>query len=402
MAAPNSYLLVLRAAPVPSADVIRIIGTKKNNDVPPGPTNIGTLPGVATVALPGYGEGKQVALSTDLLGRLRVFDTSGSGGISQADLTAFFEAVTSFNPIGGERQDVTITIPNGKAGVARLTPFRAIHLNLRDSGGVELLGQKLMAGSVPVTVASDQPPIPTTIVPSNAATGISTGIRTLGGGTAGSLNVIRATTYNEQTVDAQRSFTSSSASDTGAGTGAQQVTLTYYNSLGAGPFTEVVTLAGAVAVATVATNICFIEKMVVTRAGSVGANVGTITLFVNNTGGGGTIGTIGLASKGPSGGDRRTLWAHHYVAAGITASLATLVVGTSSATSALFFLRAKQIGVTGAVEILVSDLVRASTTSVVRVLAIPIKVVGPALVTTYGIPDQNSAVLSASFDFSEA
>jgi hypothetical protein len=213
--------------------------------------------------------------------------------------------------------------------------------------------------------------------------------------------VIRATTYNEQTVNAQRSFTSSSASDTGAGTGAQQVTLTYYDQTGAGPFTEVVTLAGAVAVATAATNICFIEKMVVTRVGWGGANVGTITLFVNSTGGGGTIGTIGLASLGPAGGDNRTLWSHHYVATGITASLVTLVVGTSSATSALFFLKAKAIGVTGAVEIVVSDVVRASTTSVVRFLGVPIKIVGPAFVSSYAIPDQNGAVLSATFDFSE-
>jgi len=183
-------------------------------------------------------------------GSINTVDLSGSGGIAQADLSAFFETVTFFNPIGGERKDVTISIPDGKAGVARLTPFRAIHLNLRDNVGTELLGQKLMADSIPVTLASDQSPTAVTIVPTNAATGVSAGIRTLGGGTAGSLNVVRATTYTEQTVNAQRSFASSSASDTGAGTGAQQVTLTYYDATGAGPFTEVVTLAGVVAVAT--------------------------------------------------------------------------------------------------------------------------------------------------------
>jgi hypothetical protein len=67
----------LRSAPIPSALVERVVGTKKNNDVPPGPTNLGTLPGVATVADPTYVEGKQVALSTDLAGNLRV-TTSGS------------------------------------------------------------------------------------------------------------------------------------------------------------------------------------------------------------------------------------------------------------------------------------------------------------------------------------
>src|SRR3990172_776627 len=138
MAAPNSYILVLRSAPVPSADVTRVMGTKKNNDVAPGPTNLGVLPAVATVADPAYAEGKQVALSATLAGILRVFDTSGSGGTSQADLSAFLEAVTLFTPVGGERQDATIIIPNGKAGVSRLTPFRAIHVNLRDNGGIEI------------------------------------------------------------------------------------------------------------------------------------------------------------------------------------------------------------------------------------------------------------------------
>ena len=55
----------------------------------------------------------------------------------------------------------------------------------------------------------------------------------------------------------------------------------------------------------------------------------------------------------------------------------------------------------GASEVLASDIARASTTSVVRILGIPIRVVGPAIVIAYGIPDQNNAVLTASFDFSE-
>src|SRR3989304_918426 len=98
MAAPNSYILVLRSAPVPSAGVTRVMGTKKNNDVAPGPFNLGVLPAVATVANPAYGEGKQVALSADLLGNLRVFDTSGSGGISPGGLTGFLQGGVQVQP----------------------------------------------------------------------------------------------------------------------------------------------------------------------------------------------------------------------------------------------------------------------------------------------------------------
>ena len=65
------------------------VGTKTNNNAAPGATNVGTLPGLANANLPAWTEGNQVALSTDLNGRLRVttgdaatYSASSNGTIS--------------------------------------------------------------------------------------------------------------------------------------------------------------------------------------------------------------------------------------------------------------------------------------------------------------------------------
>jgi hypothetical protein len=125
------------------------------------------------------------------------------------------------------------------------------------------------------------------------------------------LQAVRATTYTEQASNAQRSVSSSSASDASAGTGARTIKITYYTSTYTGPFTETITLNGTTTVNTVSTTICFIEKIEVVTVGSGGSNAGTISLFAATAGGGGTIGTIAI-------GDNNTFWAHHYIATGKT------------------------------------------------------------------------------------
>jgi hypothetical protein len=281
---------------------------------------------------------------------------------------------------------------------------QGVGLRLSESGGsYEAKGQKTMSGSIPVTIADDQSPIPITIGPKNSLTGFSIGTIKLGGGTANTLNAVLATTYNEQIVNAQRSFASSSASDTAAGVGARQVIITYYDSTCAGPFTETVTLNGLAAVATINTNICFIESMIVTSVGTTGRNVGIITLFVNNTGGGGTIGTIGVGNVIATQGDNRTFWSHHYVQPGKTASLATLVasaVVAGAISTCAFILRSRNPTVSTSPDIQISEFLVMSQ-AVVRALGIPIKVLGPARITTHGIPAGNNNTLFASFDFSE-
>lgn len=134
---------------------------------------------------------------------------------------------------------------------------------------------------------------------------------------ATSTKTVRGTVYTPQTNNAQRSISSSSASDTAAGTGAQKVQITYYDATGAGPTTEIITLNGTTAVDTVSTTIAFIESMIVTQVGSGGGNVGTVSLFIGLAGGGGAF-----ASIAP--GDNQTYWAHHYVAAGKTCYITEL------------------------------------------------------------------------------
>jgi hypothetical protein len=151
------------------------------------------------------------------------------------------------------------------------------------------VGQKAMVNSVPVAVASDQAPIPVTFTQALGRTGISSGGVVLGGSTANTLQVMRATTYTEPTSAAQRSLASASANDAAAGTGGRTVKITYYDGAGAGPLTETVTLNGTSAVNTVATNIQFIEKMEVVTVGSLGANAAAITLYGSTGGGGGVV-----------------------------------------------------------------------------------------------------------------
>src|SRR4051812_44779293 len=111
---------------------------------------------------------------------------------------------------------------------------------------------------------------------------------------------LNATTYNEQTSGAQRSFKSSSANDAAAGSGVRQVKIVYYtlSSAGviAGPFTEIVTLNGTVAVPTVATNIALVERLEAVAVGSGGVAAGTITLYDDAGGAGSAICSIAVGA----------------------------------------------------------------------------------------------------------
>lgn len=214
--------------------------------------------------------------------------------------------------------------------------------------------------------------------------------------------VVRRTTYNEQTVNAQRSFISSSANDDGspAGTGARTLTFVYYTATGTGPFTETITLNGTGCVATTATNIAFIEQIHVTTVGSTGSNVGTITMYVNAACGGGTIGTINPTNN-------QTFWAHHYVPTGKIANVTGISAGSTATTvgcGALFVLRAKNLALADAAEDQVSDFVRlyGQSSTFSRTYLSPIKVAGPARLLLYVTPECSSAITyRAAIDFFE-
>lgn len=237
-----------------------------------------------------------------------------------------------------------------------------------------------------------------TSTPSNTTAGFRGGTILLAGGTANTLNAIRATAYTEPSANAQRSMSSASVNDTSAGTGARTVLITYYDQTGAGPFTETVTLNGTTAVNTVGTNICFIESLAVTSVGSGGGNAGVVTFFGSTGGTGGTVATIGVGTIVAGAGDNRTLWCHHYVANGKTCNITGFARG-ASATSTLH-LKAKTIGVANAVEAIVSG-VGTISGEYVRSYGSPIVVTGPARITAYGVPSTNGVSINASIDFYE-
>ena len=168
------------------------------------------------------------------------------------------------------------------------------------------MGQGLIDGTLPLTQI-DLTLFGGSISPS-ATRGLATGYVA----TSSTSGVaIRATTYSPQGTNAQRSVASSSANDSASGTGAQQITITCLNTTWTVQ-TEVITLNGTTAVATVNTDYAFVEQMVVTQTGTQGGgNIGTISFYVNSTGGGGVWASIAAS-------DNRTFYAHHYIPAGVT------------------------------------------------------------------------------------
>jgi hypothetical protein len=203
---------------------------------------------------------------------------------------------------------------------------------------------------------------------------------------------VRDTTYTEQTTGAQRQLLSANAADAAAGTGARKVKITYYKADYTGPFTEEVTLNGVTAVNTVATDICFIEKMEVTEVGSGGSNAGIITL---RTLASVTIGTIAV-------GNNRTYWAHHYVPPSKTCNITSFYMAGSNNAST-FTLRSRP-STANAPEVVVSDLVSlyGASNAFLRTYSTPIQVAGPARITAYiQTTISTSTTNRASFDFYE-
>jgi hypothetical protein len=207
---------------------------------------------------------------------------------------------------------------------------------------------------------------------------------------------VRGTAYIEQTSNAQRSLVSTSASDAAAGTGARKVKITYYTATFTGPFEETVTLNGTTAVNTVATDICYIEKLDVTEVGSGGVAAGVISLKAATGGGGATIWSIAATFN-------QTHGAHHYVATGKTCFITGQLVGIKGADTTSGFLRSLALGVANAAEAQISDQIRAPTSGQsFRSYGTPITVVGPARIVAYAAPDSSSSrTYYASFDFYE-
>src|ERR1035437_1279194 len=213
--------------------------------------------------------------------------------------------------------------------------------------------------------------------------------------------VVNRTTYTEQTTNAQRSFASSSANDTAAGTGMQTLVLTYFDQTGAGPFMETVTLSGTTGVNTVNTNISFIENISAVTVGSTSSNVGIITLYAAINKGGAVVGTIAAT-------DNQTFWTHHYVALGKTCNVTGLSCGhngTTVGSGGVFILSRISINLANAVDLQVSDFVRlyGQSSTITRNYTSPIKILGPARLRAWVTPETSSSTrYMASFDFYES
>lgn len=206
--------------------------------------------------------------------------------------------------------------------------------------------------------------------------------------------VIRASAYTPPGNNVQRSIKSNNAADAAAGTGAQTVTIIYYDASMNGPFTETITLNGITAVNTVSTTMAFIEKIFVATVGSGGGNAGTLTLTTAAGGAGTTIGTV-------MPGDNRTFWAHHYVANGKTCYVYNYRGAASVVAGAAF------LNILNPINALVAQqnptgTLRHSTTTVTIEFDVPTAVPGPALIFINEKPDATTASTAfGSFDYIE-
>jgi hypothetical protein len=68
-----------------------------------------------------------------------IISGAGSGGTASQDGSVFTPDTTNLTPVGGYRDDTSpATVTEGDAAAARITEYRALHVNLRDASGNEL------------------------------------------------------------------------------------------------------------------------------------------------------------------------------------------------------------------------------------------------------------------------
>lgn len=122
-------------------EIAAINNLGKTEDSPhvTGDTGVMALAVRNDAGLPLAADGDYIPITTDATGAVRTTSVGGSGGIAQPDKSAFVEGFTSFNPIGGVFNDAPAGDPaEDEAAAARITAKRALHVNLRDSAGVEI------------------------------------------------------------------------------------------------------------------------------------------------------------------------------------------------------------------------------------------------------------------------
>lgn len=153
-------------------------------------------------------------------------------------------------------------------------------------------------------------------------------------------NVTSSTFPNNQPSTAQQMrIVSTSASDTVAGIGAQQVEITYLTP--APDFekrTEIVTMNGTTPVNTVATNIFRVDYVRVSRAGSAGVAIGAISLQ-------NTLGTITFERIGA--GSLNSASLTHYIPKGYGSIITDFTFGCTTTAGTVFSIVATKIDPSG-------------------------------------------------------
>lgn len=322
---------------------------------------IGALNADVTVALTGQ-QGASFGLSAGTLIGTLAPEISYDGGASWS--ATFFEAPAT----GLIEPTLIFTAPNPATSRSLIIPAGASHARVRVSAYtsgtttalmrataaagpvVQLVGSAASAGIVAAAfdkrgVQIEMPldyGIQLGRIP-NAFSGRFIGRNTVAA--AAVETPLREGTFVQQTAGAQRSFASSSAADTAAGTGVAVIRLTYYKITGSvvtGPFTEDVALSGVTPVNTVATDIAFVESFrcltLGTAAVAGAANTGIISMFAAIAGGGGIIAQM-LA------GARRSFLCQHYIPDGKTCIVAGVLASTTSvvADGSRFLLRSQRL-----------------------------------------------------------
>lgn len=126
---PTTHRLLVDA----SVTVSGVTGTKSNNAVVPGATNLGVLPAIATAAAPSYTEGYQVGLSTDLAGALRVTGSLSVGGTT--DNSAFTAGTSTGTPAMGFYHSTIDVVTDGRAAALAIDSKRNLFTVIRDAAG---------------------------------------------------------------------------------------------------------------------------------------------------------------------------------------------------------------------------------------------------------------------------
>jgi len=212
--------------------------------------------------------------------------TSAVGGNAQRDLQFSllppFVALTPASAPGTFQGSLVSSSPNDAKGGSGCSAFR---INYTDQDGQPQYEIVIPTGTTPVNLSSKTKVTITSIVP---LTGTPDGIIYVYSGLSGTGLFIASLIGNFQ-----GSILSSNAQDAAGGVGARTVRITYTDKLGAGPFTENVTLNGTTPVNLTNLNHATITNMELVDVGAFGSSCGIISIMSGLNGTGGLSGFLG-------------------------------------------------------------------------------------------------------------